>query len=98
MSAAASRNMTGYPKVRSWFFIPRFFILSIFYSFSGKDLDVGSIATDIQNTIGKTLTGAFSQMHVHQPSDPRSFLANYLINVDRNEMVMKQKLDLFRNT
>jgi len=54
--------------------------------------------TEIKNTMGKTLINAFAHMHMHQPADPRAFLANYLINIQKNEQLIKEKMQMFYPT
>lgn len=56
---------------------------------------VEEIADNIKCVMGNTLIKAFAQIHIHQASDPRSFLASYLLNVQHNEEVMKEKINLF---
>ncbi|XP_068152425.1 uncharacterized protein [Drosophila tropicalis] len=63
----------------------------------GKNLEsVNAAATDMKDQMGKVLIRAFAQLHMHMPQDPRSFIAGYLMNVDRNEQEMKEKLDIFQ--
>ncbi|ALC47768.1 CG14282 [Drosophila busckii] len=63
----------------------------------GKDLEVvDAAANEIKEKMGKVLVGAFAQLHLHMPQDMRGFLAGYLMNVERNEHEVKEKLDIFQ--
>ncbi|KAH8276812.1 hypothetical protein KR026_001372 [Drosophila bipectinata] len=64
---------------------------------TGKNLEaVDSMTADIKEQMGEVLVRAFAQLHVHMPQDPRAFIAAYLMNLDRNEKEMKEKLTIFQ--
>lgn len=60
---------------------------------SMKMLD--STVNEIKSTMGSTLKKAFAQLHIHQPTDVKSFLASYLMNLERNEEILREKLNTF---
>ncbi|XP_016974832.2 uncharacterized protein LOC108041417 [Drosophila rhopaloa] len=63
----------------------------------GKNLEaVDSMAGEIKEQMGDVLVRAFAQLHIHSPQDPRAFIAAYLMNLDRNEQDMKEKLNIFQ--
>ncbi|XP_030374622.1 uncharacterized protein LOC115624164 [Scaptodrosophila lebanonensis] len=63
----------------------------------GKKMDaVGNMGDELKEQMGQVLVRAFAQLHMHMPQDPRSFIASYLMNLDRNEQEMKEKLDIFQ--
>lgn len=47
--------------------------------------------------MGRTLSKAFAQFYVHHSADIESFLAAYLMNIEHNEEVLKEKLNIFGN-
>ncbi|KAH8311101.1 hypothetical protein KR044_004379 [Drosophila immigrans] len=64
----------------------------------GKNLEaVGEISTEIKAKMGKVLVGALAQLHTHMPQDMHGFIAGYLMNVERNEQEVKEKLDIFQD-
>ncbi|KAH8369302.1 hypothetical protein KR009_007525 [Drosophila setifemur] len=63
----------------------------------GKNLEaVDGMAGEIKEQMGEVLVRAFAQLHFHMPQDPRAFIAAYLMNLDRNEHEMKEKLSIFQ--
>ncbi|XP_065355186.1 uncharacterized protein LOC135949525 [Calliphora vicina] len=54
-----------------------------------------SIANEIKVSMGSTLRNAFAHLHIHQPNDKISFLAQYLLTLERNEEIMGEKIELF---
>ncbi|KAL7729664.1 hypothetical protein ACLKA6_007937 [Drosophila palustris] len=64
----------------------------------GKNLEsVDAMADEIKEKMGKVLVGALAQLHTHMPQDMHAFLAGYLMNVERNEQEVKEKLDIFQH-
>lgn len=62
-----------------------------------KNLEaVDAMAGEIKEQMGDVLVRAFAQLHIHSPQDPRAFIAAYLMNLDRNEQEMKEKLVIFQ--
>jgi len=57
---------------------------------------VDAMAGEIKEQMGDVLRRAFAQLHLHSPQDPRAFIAAYLMNLDRNEQEMKEKVGLFQ--
>ncbi|SPP83786.1 uncharacterized protein LOC117586261 [Drosophila guanche] len=58
----------------------------------GKNLEVvDTLAEEIKQMMGQVLVRAFAQLHVHEPQDPRAFIAAYLMNLDRSEQEMLEK-------
>ncbi|KAH8278607.1 hypothetical protein KR018_005998 [Drosophila ironensis] len=63
----------------------------------GKNLEaVENMVGEIKDQVGEVLVRAFAQLHMHMPQDPRAFIAGYLMNLDRNEQEMKEKLTIFQ--
>lgn len=64
----------------------------------GKSIKIEeTVAKEIQSNMGTTLRRAFAQLHIHQPKDKISFLAQYLMTLERNEDIMNEKFQLFYN-
>jgi len=64
----------------------------------GKNLDVvDNMANELKEKMGKVLVGALAQLHTHMPQDMHGFIAGYLMNVERNEQEVKEKLDIFQD-
>ncbi|XP_023167526.2 uncharacterized protein LOC111597188 [Drosophila hydei] len=64
----------------------------------GKNMETVDGATkELKEKMGKTIVGAFAQLHLHMPQDMFGFIAGYLMNVERNEHEVKEKLDLFQD-
>ncbi|XP_037828543.1 uncharacterized protein LOC119616275 [Lucilia sericata] len=62
----------------------------------GKSTEiVDSIAKEIRDSMGTTLRCAFAHLHIHQPNDTNSCLAQYLMALVHNEEMMGEKLELF---
>ncbi|XP_053950139.1 uncharacterized protein LOC128858149 [Anastrepha ludens] len=62
----------------------------------GKYLHVvDDLADEIKCLMGTTISKAFAQFHYRQASDIKSFLAAYLMNLEQNEQVLKEKLNIF---
>ncbi|XP_004524317.1 uncharacterized protein LOC101458621 [Ceratitis capitata] len=62
----------------------------------GKSLEmVDDVVDEIKCLMGATLTKAFAQLHVRQAADIKSFLAAYLMNLEHNEEVLKEKFNIF---
>ncbi|KAH8398528.1 hypothetical protein KR215_011246 [Drosophila sulfurigaster] len=63
----------------------------------GKKLEaVENVSTELKAKMGKVLVSALAQLHTHMPQDMHGFLAGYLMNVERNEQEVKEKLDIFQ--
>ncbi|EDW67143.1 uncharacterized protein [Drosophila virilis] len=64
----------------------------------GKNMEsVDATGKEFKEKMGKTLVSAFAQLHLHMPQDMYGFIAGYLMNVERNEHEVKEKLDLFQD-
>ncbi|XP_067635172.1 uncharacterized protein [Eurosta solidaginis] len=64
----------------------------------GKNLHaVDEVFNQIKCVMGTTIIKAFASLHVQQPTDLKSFLASYLMNLEHNENVLAEKLNLFGN-
>lgn len=64
----------------------------------GKTLHiVDGLVEEIKCLMGRTLSKAFAQFYVHHSADIESFLAAYLMNIEHNEEVLKEKLNIFGN-
>ncbi|XP_030242841.1 uncharacterized protein LOC115563664 [Drosophila navojoa] len=64
----------------------------------GKNMEAVDAATkELKEKMGKILVSAFAQLHIHMPQDMYGFIAGYLMNVERNEHEVKEKLDLFQD-
>ncbi|KAH8381323.1 hypothetical protein KR093_002571 [Drosophila rubida] len=64
----------------------------------GKNMEaVDCISVELKEKMGKVLVGALAQLHTHMPQDMHAFIAGYLMNVERNEQEVKEKLDVFQN-
>ncbi|XP_036327366.1 uncharacterized protein LOC118739971 [Rhagoletis pomonella] len=63
---------------------------------TGKTLDVvDDLANEIKCLMGTTISKAFAQFHIRQAPDIKSFLAAYLMNLEHNEEVLREKLNIF---
>ncbi|XP_023304425.2 uncharacterized protein LOC111686301 [Lucilia cuprina] len=64
----------------------------------GKSTEiVDSIAKEIQDSMGTTLRNVFAHLHIHQPNDTNSYLAQYLMTLVHNEKIVREKLEVFAN-
>lgn len=62
----------------------------------GKSMKIiETVSEKIQIKMGTTLRKAFAQLHIQQPNDRISFLAQYLMSLERNEDVMNEKYQFF---
>lgn len=61
----------------------------------GKDTKiVDSIGDELITTMGPTLIKMFAQSHVYQATNPNTFMAAYVKNLEENEELIKAKLRL----
>ncbi|KAI9576331.1 uncharacterized protein LOC119642547 [Glossina fuscipes] len=56
---------------------------------------IEEVEGEIKCVMGSTLIKAFSNCYIHHPSDEKSFLSAYLMNLQHSEDIMKAKLKLF---
>lgn len=70
------------------------------YSWLPQEKNIESVAQltdDFKAKMGKILVSALAQLHTHMPQDVYAFLAGYLMNVERNEQEVKEKLEIFQD-
>ncbi|KAH8414129.1 hypothetical protein KR222_008155 [Zaprionus bogoriensis] len=64
-----------------------------------KNLEsMDAMSVEMKDKMGKVLVGALAQLHTHMPQDMHAFIAGYLMNVERNEQEVKEKLDIFQDS
>uniref|UniRef100_A0A1B0FQI1 Uncharacterized protein n=1 Tax=Glossina morsitans morsitans TaxID=37546 RepID=A0A1B0FQI1_GLOMM len=56
---------------------------------------IEEVEGEIKCVMGSTLIKAFANCYIHHPSDEKSFLSAYLMNLQHSEDIMKAKLKLF---
>lgn len=63
---------------------------------AGNKGAIDDMVAEFKAKMGTVLVAALANLHCHMPQDMHAFLAGYLMNVERNEQEVKEKLDIFQ--